>query len=86
MGQSVHFAMQTYRRNTRGHLTKGQWKGCTSADDAKRKAEAAVTAQRSVGAVVLSLRTSGEFEDGEAPVTIASFGEVPAEAKEELPF
>jgi hypothetical protein len=78
--------MQTYRRDTLGHLAKGQWKGCSSEHEARRKAEAAVATRRVVGAVALSQQTSGEYEDGETPITIAAFGDVPPEAKVELPF
>jgi hypothetical protein len=78
--------MQTYRRDRHGQLRKGRWKGCSSADDARRRAERAVVAKRVAGAVALSFRTSGEFQDGEKPITIAEFGDVPAEARDIIPF
>ncbi len=43
-------------------------------------------AKRVAGAVALSFRTSGEFQDGEKPITIAEFGDVPAEARDIIPF
>lgn len=86
MGQSIHFAMQTYRRDLHGHLAKGQWKACLTADDARRRAEAVVLSGKSIGAVALSQRSSGEFDEGELAITIAAFGEVPHEARDRIPF
>lgn len=86
MVQSVHFAMQTYRRDTQGRLARARWKACETAIEAVRRAEAAVIAGKAIGAAALSQRCSGEFEEGEMPITIAAFGEVPAEARDQLPF
>lgn len=86
MVQSVHFAMQTYRRDTQGHLTQAQWKACETAEEAIRRAEAVVSTGKAAGAAAVSQRCSGEFDEGEQPITLAAFGEVPAEALAALPF
>ena len=86
MVQSIHFAMQTYRRDGRGRLSQAKWTACETAAEAIQRAEAAVAAGKVAGAAALSQRCSGEFDEGEVPITIAAFGEVPAETRDQLPF
>lgn len=86
MAQSVHFAMQTYRRNSKGRLAQAKWTPCETAIEAVTKAEAVVAAGRVSGAAAISHRCSGEFDEGETPITIAAFGEVPKETLDQVPF
>ena len=86
MRQTTHFAMQTYRRRKTGDLTKDRWHPCNTADEARRRAEDAVLERGCIGAVALSERNSGEFEEGERPITIAAFGDVPPEVRDQIPF
>jgi hypothetical protein len=86
VAQSVHFAMQTYRKTDKGSLARARWTPCESAAEAIHRAETAVTVGKVAGAAALSQRCSGEFDEGELPITLAAFGEVPQEARDQLPF
>lgn len=86
MVQSVHFAVHAYRRDRSGRLIQSKWTPCETADEAIARAERSVLIGRTTGAAAVSQRCSGEFEEGEAPITLADFGEVPADVKLMVPF
>lgn len=78
--------MQTYRRDSQGRLARAKWRPCQSAEDAILQAEMVVSMGKVVGAAALTQRNSGEFDEGELPITLAAFGEVPSEVRDQLPF
>ena len=83
MGQTVHFAVQTFHQDQTGKLARGRYVTCPSAMEAERYAERAVVNRHADGAA-FSRRVS-EFDDAE-PITLAVFGTVPAGVEETIPF
>ena len=86
MGQRDHYGVQTFVRSRTGRLTQGPTLSCRTADDAKAVAERSAVRKGVVGAAAFQCRIDGDLAEPSPPLTIAAFGEVPAEAREMIPF
>ncbi len=86
MGQEIRFGVQTFVKDRRGRKAQGRLVPFKTADEARRYAEQCVERQAAIGAAAFSQRAAGEFDEGDEPITLAAFGDVPPEARDRLPF
>ena len=83
-GKDVYGA-QSFFFDPQGKLGLGRFHPCKSADDARKTAEERVAFGRAAGAAAFLRRGSGKFHEGEV-ITIATYGIVPPDVADQLPF
>lgn len=86
MGQRDHYGVQQFMRDKAGRLVPGRTLPCKTADHARREAEQSAVRRGVVGAAAFLCRVDGDLSEPDAPITIAAFGDVPAETRDQLPF
>ncbi len=71
----------------KGRLAEGQSLRCKGASEACQLAEEKVRIGRAIGAAAFTRTIADpDFDDGAEPTTLATFGQVPPEVAERLPF
>ena len=71
----------------KGKLAHGRFLECTDAGEACRVAAETVHLGQAVGAAAFTRTvTDSEYDDGEEPVALATFGRVPPGVADRLPF
>lgn len=86
MGLSTSYGVQCFVM-AKGKLGPGRFIDCKDASEAYQIAEERVRLGHVVGAAAFSRTvTDPEYDDGEEPVTLATFGRVPASVMDQIPF
>ena len=80
------YGAQAYRTNEEGELERGASEPCRDADEARRKAARMVDQGGNVGATAFLIPNYVREAGGDDLITIASFGSVPLDAHDVLPF
>lgn len=80
------YGAQSYRKTGKGY-ERAAFVACDNEDDAYSEAEK-LAAKRGVSGAIAFLRSnySKEFAEGDDPITLAAFGDVPPEARDVVPF
>ena len=85
MSGSERYGAMTFVRDRFGQLREGRVYPCSDSEVAKKVAEHRVAQDWAPGAAAFLRRGGGEFDEGET-ITLAAFGDVPAEVRVQLPF
>lgn len=85
MSGGERYGAMTFVRDRFGQLREGRVYPCSDGEVARKVAEDRVTQGWALGAAAFLRRGGGEFDGGEM-VTLAAYGEVPAEVRVQLPF
>ena len=87
MAETDRYGVQFFIAWKGGGLAAGRSIICDSADEARRLAERRVAQGYAAGAAAF-VRTviDPEYDDGEEPITLATFGRVPAGVRDQIPF
>ncbi len=85
MSVDEQYGAMTFVRDRFGQLREGRVYPCADSEVAKKVAEDRVVQGWAPGAAAFLRRGGGEFDEGET-VTLAAFGEVPRDVREQLPF
>ncbi len=86
MGQRDHYGVQQFLRDRLGKLTPGRVLQCKTADHATDEARQSAVRRGVVGAAAFVCRIEGDLAEPGPPMTIAAFGDVPPEARDQIPF
>jgi len=82
MAARRNYAAIGFKRNRRGPLERGTAQVCLTADEARKQAEKLSCRKGYAGAIAF---VCSDLDDQD-PITIAAFGEVPPEARDNLPY
>lgn len=85
MSDRDRYSAMTFVRDRFGQLREGRVYPCSDGEVAKKVAEDRVSLGWAPGAAALLRRGSGEFDAGET-ITLAAFGDVPREVRDQMPF
>ncbi len=85
MSGSERYGAMTFVRDRFGQLREGRVYLCSDGEVAKKVAEHRVVQGWAPGAAAFLRRSGGEFDEGEA-ITLAVFGDVPSDVKDQMPF
>lgn len=85
MSGSERYGAMTFVRDRFGQLREGCIYPCSDGEVARKVAEDRVTMGWAPGAAAFLRRGGGEFDEGET-ITLAAFGEVPREVRDQMPF
>jgi len=71
----------------KGRLAPGNLLDCKAPEEACRVAQERVSRGRAIGAAAFTRTVvDPDYDDGEEPITLAIFGEVPPRLADQLPF
>ena len=86
MGSDL-YGVQTFVKDARGKFAQGRFIECKDADEALRTAVQKVSGAQAVGAAAFVRRNfNREFDDGSEPITLATYGKVPPDVEDQIPF
>lgn len=83
---NVQFAVQQYQTEANGKSSRGLLTQCKSADEARHLAERCVSLGKSSGAAAFERLADNDFGEVDELITIASYGEVPADGRDVVAF